>query len=176
MCPVCSALGGCKFGKDGAAIRLKSGNRLCIWHSVEALKVACQRDSSFSNLVRGFCRMTDDCRSEALLLVEQQSRERLRCAAVSMANSRHNVLQRPTHLEERRELSDDPISETSSLSGATKMLQSKHTSRKSDFSHRGRKHWIKKKRRSSESQSAHTVRDGCPVKMKRTRNPVHLRQ
>ena len=91
--------------------------------------------------------MTDDCRSEALLFVEQQSRERLRLAAVSMANSRHNVLQWPTHLEERRELSDDPISETSSLSGATKMLQSKHISRKSEFSHRGRKHWIKKKKK-----------------------------
>ena len=119
--------------------------------------------------------MTDDCRLEALLLVDQQSRERLFVAAVSMANYSYNVLQWPTHLKERRELSDDPISETSSLSGATKMLQSKHISRKSEFSHRARKHLIKKRRRSSASRSAQTVRDGFPVKMKRTRNSVHLR-
>ena len=175
MCPVCTVLGGCKFGKDGSAIRLKSGNRLCIWHSVDALKAACQRDCSFSILVRSFVRMTDDCRLEALLLVDQQSRERLRLAAVSMANYRYNVLQRQTHLEERRDLSDDPIFETSSLSGATKKLQSKNISRKSEASLSARKHLIKKRRKPSASRSAQTVRDGHPVQMKRSRSSVYLR-
>ena len=126
-------------------------------------------------LVRSFFRMTDDCCLEALLLVDAKSRERLRLAAVSMANYRYHVLQRQTHLEERGELSDDPISETSSLSGATKKLQSKHISRKSEFYCRARKHLIKKRRRSSASRSAQTVRDGFPVKMQRSRNSVHLR-
>ena len=175
MCPVCTALGGCKFGKDGLAIRLKSGNRLCIWHSVDALKVACQRDGSFSILVRGFFRMTDDCRLEALLLVDQQSRERLRLAAVSMANSRYTVLQRQTHLEERGDLSDDPISGTSSLSGATKKLHYKNISRKREASLSAREHLIKKRTRPSASRSAQTVRDGHPVQMKKSRSSVCLR-